>query len=125
MTTPNDHDCASIAIVLRNSVITFGGVVQTKLGEKAADRIEALTAERDAARAATATLYEKADNECNDHYQAGIAEGERRATAAIVADLRAHSKGVGLAYVVAMMLADRYERREHMSDISAIKPPYG
>ena len=38
-------DDKAIAITLRHSVITFGGIVQTGLGAQTATRIEALTAE--------------------------------------------------------------------------------
>ncbi|MDQ4421507.1 hypothetical protein OOT33_13850 [Sphingobium sp. DEHP117] len=44
MTQITDSDREAMALVLKNSVITFGGVVQTNLGEEAAEAIQSTTA---------------------------------------------------------------------------------
>ncbi len=130
MTTPND-DGTAIAIVLRNSVITFGGVVQTKLGDRAAERLAKAEADRDAAverEMAWRGKYKEAEVDLSF----AIETGERRATAAIVADLKAEAIRVakeypgsaGRKYAAALDdAAYRYERGDHISEAKLLPDP--
>jgi hypothetical protein len=94
MTTPNDDD------LLKR--LRLGGEIFRLCGE-AADRIEALIAERDAA-VAKASAFEKMWKQA----EGDIAEGERRATAAIVAWLRARFITINAAAAI--------ERRDHITE---------
>lgn len=49
-------DIAAIANILRHSVITFGGVVQTELGPQAADVLSASLAREEVLRKALETI---------------------------------------------------------------------
>jgi hypothetical protein len=120
MTTPNDdqpalYSCAKTGC-LHNTL---------------AVRIEALIAERDAAVAQTdraiANGWQGIENASNamvqvaKRYHEGIAEGERRATAAIVAWLRdaadkaaTHLAPDRSAVTLLVTLADGFERGDHL-----------
>ncbi len=102
MTTPNDDQ-----LIKR---LRVGGEMFRLCGD-AADRIEALIAERDAAVA-----------KWQEEWEAGTHEGRRRATAAIVADLRAESTKApndftGFAFKChCEMFATRYERGDRITE---------
>lgn len=112
-----------------------GGNVTYPVPQEAAAMIEALTAERDAAVAKAATLSEAERfaslstlEQANVYREAGIAEGERRATAAIVADLRKEHTLFHIDRAALVCLSNRYERGDHITeakpaDMSATKAP--
>jgi hypothetical protein len=115
MTTPNEHNPATDAEIalyktfIRDGVDEFNGELVAEL----IARIEALIAERDAA-VARAELSEAELSGVKEYLPTAIAEsiaeGERRATAAIVADLRAKRT------IHHNAMAARYERGDHITE---------